>query len=290
MPRPNKRVQKSRWANGAKHVYIKRPKQAEELVEDTTEDVDDFNLPSDDEGVVYVEETAWREFNPHPPPTAEGEDIPEAVASEHLKPLPPAPPIPELPNTGKCKWSFDADSRVLLAEFVLKKKNAKLDYDDEQFLLEMMERDDITVISEGLATGLDPNLWTLEHLSSTVGHDHHHKFRAFERDDLSNDTGAEHNAAKYREKDSSFTMSVKDFVRYIQRKKDVMNGETEQNSFSFLDNSGVEQTIDLASVVLYMIDFDVVKLLPKLHQDFRKKFGLTECLPGGEHCMVNSVR
>jgi hypothetical protein len=315
----------------------------------------------------YVEETAWRKFNP-PPPT-EGEDIPGAVASEHLQPLPPAPPIPDLPHTGKCTWSFDEDSRVLLGEFVQEDGTFELVYEDEEFLLRMMERDDITVISDGLATGVDPEKWTLEYMANAVGDEYYHKFRAFKKEDTKPETtgekrkwapstaATERNAdqsgenvssgpvgegsaerppanglcaegnepkqangsediaeelserfytVKYREMDQCMSMKVYDFVRYmgmrkavLRRMQDAQSGSVvsevdsfseQETMFKFLDHEGVEQTVDVAGVVLYMIDFDVVKLLPKLYEELLNKFELAGCLPGGIHCMMNAVR
>ena len=38
-----------------------------------------------------------------------------------------------------------------------------------------------------------------------------------------------------------------------------------------------------------MLDVDVVKLLPELHQELQQKFKLPEILPGGSHCMMSVV-
>jgi hypothetical protein len=315
----------------------------------------------------YVEETAWKKFNP--PPVTEGEAIPGAVASEYLQPLPPALPIPNLPHTGKCMWSFDEDSRVLLAEFVQEDGTVEIVYEDEEFLLRMMERDDISVISDGLATGLDPKKWTLEYIANAVGDEYYHKFRAFKKEGVKPErartkrkqapstAAAEHVAdqsaenvatgplkkcradrplinglcteanepkqangsddivkelserfytVKYLELDVCMSMKVYDFVRYMGMRKSVLRRihaaqsgsvdleagsfSEEETIFKFVDHMGKEQTVDVTGVVLYMIDFDVVKLLPKLYEEFVKQFELSGCLPGGIHCMMNSVR
>ena len=65
-----------------------------------------------------------------------------AEQPQNLSPLPASPPPPPLPATGHCDWSFDAETGVLLAKFV----SSTITLVDERFLLEMMERDDITVV------------------------------------------------------------------------------------------------------------------------------------------------
>lgn len=39
----------------------------------------------------------------------------------------------------------------------------------------------------------------------------------------------------------------------------------------------------------YMIDVDMVKLLPQAFEDFQQSFKLPGTLPGGSHCMMNAV-
>ena len=73
-----------------------------------------------------------------------------AFAALLTNPLPPAAEIPTLPSTGFCKWSFSNSSRVLLAKFCIDDGKVVVTKEDELFLLKMMERPDITVISENL--------------------------------------------------------------------------------------------------------------------------------------------
>ena len=102
------------------------------------------------------------------------------------------------------------------------------------------------------------------------------------------------------------SMKISDFLKYIGMRRAALKRmldrqfqsvATEVDSpsegeavFSFLDNMSAEQKVDVTKVVLYMIDLDIVKLLPKLYGDLLNKFELQGCLPGGVHCMMNMVR
>ena len=312
----------------------------------------------------YHEETAYKYHNP--PLPVKGKDIPGAVAPEDLLPLPLAPPIPELPNTGKCTWTWDEESRVLLADFRQKNGNVEVVEEDERFRLAMMERDDVTVISDGLANCLTGQLWNLEHIASAVGDEYYHKFRRFDReqviskrrkgngsrkhkdkrqqsgavqpseanvndpakqphshrlsydtkeDDRSSDVESDDEdktedwiSVVHREKDSCLSMQVLDFVRYLEMRRDVLERKRKSESastdlepdnpdfldegasmFSFVDHLGKDHEINVTQVVLYMIDFDLVKLLPMLYEDLQKNLKCGGCLPGGTHCMMNAV-
>ena len=296
----------------------------------------------------YIEETAWRYHNP--PIFVNNVDEPGIVSAEELRPIPPAPPIPELPNTGKCTWSFDEVSRVLLGNFIQENWDVEVSYEDEKFLLAMMERDDITCISEGLACGIDPELWNLRSIANMCGDEFYHKFRKFDREEMepkqagamwcerSNTIVVEDNkhvseklpsqpvpteqdqssqqsggdaevyveqlvktfvTCRYKETDESLSMTIMDFARYVSMRQHALKAmesggleavSLEDKAFRFLDHGEREHFVDVTTTVLYMIDFDVVKLLPKLYQALLDKFELPGCLPGGIHCMMNAVR
>ena len=63
--------------------------------------------------------------------------------------------IPDLPHTGNCKWTYNEETHVVLANFQKQTIKEK----DENFLLQMMERDDVTVVIEGLVSSLNTKLW-----------------------------------------------------------------------------------------------------------------------------------
>ena len=59
--------------------------------------------------------------------------------------------------------------------------------------------------------------------------------------------------------------------------------------FEFSDHKGNSQIINVVDTVLYLIDFDVSKMLPRLSENFKESFRFPGFLPGGKHCMMNSV-
>jgi hypothetical protein len=247
---------------------------------------------------VYEEETAFLHFNP--PFPEEGKHIPEAVATKELGglPIPDDPDESKFPNTGKCKWSFDKDTRVLLADFRQENGKVELIEEDERFLYEMMERDDITCISDGLANHIDPKSYDPNTLFNAAGDEFFHKHRRFDKMKRQEfeALGETHVTCKYKEKDVSLAMQVKDFSRYVGMHEAALKAEAEgkadavETKFEFKDQSGTVHTIeDVRNTVLYMIDFDVIKLLPKLYEAIQNDFLLPGILPGGVHCMMNAV-
>ena len=85
-------------------------------------------------------------------------------------------------------------------------------------------------------------------------------------------------------------MKVSDYVRYIDARKNALLADSPENTaFAFEGFNGSRHSIDVCDDVLYMIDFDMVKLVPKLYEDFVDSFEIPEILPGGKHCMLNAV-
>jgi hypothetical protein len=266
--------------------------------------------PSNSE--FYEEETGWRFHNPDFAldendnlTVSRDASIPSLTpptSHKLLKCIPPPPPLPTLPSTGFCAWSFDSDSRVLLANFrdpilaETTKGKVTIVHEDEVFLFKMMERDDITVISEGLADGINPSLWNKEYIRNCIGSEFHHKFRGFEKSshksfggDVADDEDKEETVVQYEEMKNWYSMTVSDYYGYLDRRQLVQNSNVESTTYSFSDSNGNEQAIDVSKVVLYMVDVDMIKLLPQTYEDFRRNFKLPGILPGGSHCMMNAV-
>ncbi len=232
-------------------------------------------LPSAPSTTYYEEESAWRFHNPAFPNDSFEQltvmrdestipNITPAVSSHELQPLPSPPPLPDFPDTGFCQWSFDEPSRVLLAKF-LPFKGEKLfgkimvNPEDERFLLRMMERDDITVISEGLADEINASLWTKEYITGCIGSEYHHKFRAFQKKSraVTNDDSA--TMIEYHEEQSGwYSMKVASYFEYLEKRRSVQGNQQEgsENSdgsekmFSFEDSYGKEHCINAEEVSL----------------------------------------
>ena len=133
---------------------------------------DNSNSGNNDNGNLsdyqYREELAWRFHN-------------ENRALNWLRPLPPPPPDPDFPTgiSTSCRWSFDPETRVVLANFRSTEGSVVVSQSDKERLYRLMERDDVTLITEGLADRLDPQLWDLEYIMSLVGSEYYYRFRRF---------------------------------------------------------------------------------------------------------------
>lgn len=239
----------------------------------------------DDPNEFYVEEEAHLYHNP-PLPSR----LMNGVAPKDLKPIPPPSPFRQLPNTGKCKWSFDELQRILLADFSASVSAADkftMDPGDEAFLLDMMERDDITVISEGLisTSSLNPDFRDVDFFRAVLGEDYYHKFRRF--DTIPDNDGFQ----TCIEVDEMYSMQVGEYIRYLEKRRNIMAGNTkEDRSFSFVDHQGRAKEVDAGASSLYMIDADINKVMPSLYVNFLESFRYPQILPGGTHCMMRLVR
>jgi hypothetical protein len=113
----------------------------------------------------------------------EGKHIPGAVPTKELGnlPIPRDPDESKFPNTWQCKWSFDKDTRVLLADFRQGNGKVELVEEDERFLYEVMERDDITCIGDGLANSIDPESYNPNTLFNAARGEFFHKYRQFNK-------------------------------------------------------------------------------------------------------------
>jgi hypothetical protein len=137
--------------------------------------------------------------------------------------------------------------------------------EDEAFLLEMMERDDVTVISDGLADEINSAFWTREYIEGCIGSEYHHKFRSFETAAVDRYGGEEgrQQEQQLRENDGWYSMKFSDYFSYLQRREYAkgarlsshasihdVNGDGLEREFSFVDSHGKEITIDVENVVI----------------------------------------
>lgn len=231
-----------------------------------------------DPSPFYIEEMAHIYHNP-PMPSHNR----HGILPKDLLPIPPPARLPSnLPETGHCKWSWDAPSRVLHADFSLSKK---LDLLDEKFMLQMMERDDVTVISTGLLSppGLPPDMWSTAYIADVLDTEVIHKIRRF---DLLTVDGQ----VVCKEVDGMMSMKAKDYHGYIVHRHDYLLGDATDPQFTFFEPT--KKTLvpfHVGNTILYIIDFDVAKLLPSMQSNFETHFRVPGLLPGGSHCMMSSV-
>ena len=195
-------------------------------------------------------------------------------ASFHLEDI---ESIPDLPNTGYCKWTYDEKTRVLLAKFEEQIINAE----DENFLLQMMERDDVTVVSEGLVSPLDEKLWDLKYLDDRIIPNIDQKYTPTKTmtlqrliPDLSDhmDQVDEPDLSDHMDQvdEPTKTMTIK------------THGRTDIYYVPAVDNK--------ERPVLYSSNINLDKLLPETKNDFVNNFKLPGLFIGGSNCMLNMVR
>ena len=233
----------------------------------------------EDPNEYYVEEEAHLYHNPPLPST-----VTLGVRPEDLAPLKPPPPPPTPPETGKCSWSYDDENRVFLADF--RAHAGPIDPIDSRFMLEVMERDDLTLISDGLLDmmRLDRNLWTMENIAGTFLDEFYHKFRRFDSGVSADGTDT------VVEVDHLHSMRMTDYCAYLEKRTKFLAGlENEGPFFSFEDHQGKQHKLDVTVSALYCIDLDIKKNLKELYDDFLANFRMSSILPGGHHCLMNKV-
>ena len=237
------------------------------------------NLTDQSSLSFYHEESAYRYHNPPFPERGPSQlaiirnaNIPgtlQPVQHDHLKPLPPPLHIPELPSTGFCSWTYDDSARVLFADFrvspLANRHDGKVHVtrEDELFLLKMMERDDITVISQGLIDEINPSLLDREYVEGVIGSRFHHKVKEFEKTILKHrgsiPTGEVN--GQYEER-GWYSMKVSDYFNYLDRRQQLQRGNNINSQgldgddgntdklFAFTDSEDRNISIDPGAVVL----------------------------------------
>jgi hypothetical protein len=233
---------------------------------------------------TYVEDVAWRLYG-------------NQKSNEHgYATLPPPIKLPDPPTQTSCIWKVESENRVIRVR--LKSSCTRFTVDDKQFLMSTMEKDDVTVITEGLCENLDKKMWNLKSIETKAGHRFHHRFRRFKRREADShlDTSLYH---AFDEMDGDYSMKLSDFFRYLEKRRQAMSGEKsitttrrasqENREFTYTDEKGMEITIDVLDDILYLLDYDLKKQLPNLFIDFKEKFAFPEFLPGGAMCAMNAV-
>lgn len=211
-----------------------------------------------------------------------------------VKPLLPPPPPPEIPNELAYVWSYEESTRILLGNFNKLDKSQPIAECHKCFLFRMMQRDDITVVSEGLLEfGVDNvEHWLLQRLKEQMGEKRvYSKFRRFNRN---------RHTHTYDEVEGTLSMEIGDFIKYIQKRTKAIAEEVTnhagskakkyESSFVFTDSAKRHHKIkNVLDTALYMIDVEMENQLPQTARTFETNFRLKDILPGGQMCMMKWV-
>lgn len=109
----------------------------------------------------------------------------------------------------------------------------------------------------------------------------HHKLKRF--------TPSESNPALFDEIDM-LEGPLDIFFDYIQKHLLGEQGSTSLRNIEKMDETNDEIIdVDTAKDVVYAIDIDLPRLLPKNHLDFQRNFRMKQIMPGGEWCMMSHV-
>jgi hypothetical protein len=174
--------------------------------------------------------------------------------------------------------------------------------EDESFLLKMMERTDIAVVSEGLFCGNNTSVWELDYIADICQHTMCHNFRIFDQSMNAQQKfdnkrkGTSKRVSKKEEtfehfvmSDTSTSMNFQDYTRYLHQYKSVQEQNGVDTRFSYNNQSGTTVELDVRKSIIYMIDLEIPKMLNRTYEDFINFFRLPSLLPGGKHCLMNAV-
>ena len=225
---------------------------------------------------------------------------PHATESTHecfgdIAALPDAPPLLlDFPNTGKCIWTFDDKQRVLLANFNAGSLPNELTTIDERFLLSMMERTDIVVVSEGLLTGRDEFLWDTDFIDMRAGDKIHDRVRLFKKPPTTTTipTVTQTRTHAGEEEDvepDNLSLKISDFNRYRTKCRESQTNPKSDPICNYTTLSGEEKELDIRCESLSLVNLDLKRILPETYDDFKANFLAPKLLPGGANCMMNAV-
>jgi hypothetical protein len=250
---------------------------------------------------AYIEELAFHHYKQF---TNDDDDL------DRLEPLPPPPSeIPLPPRHGSIAWNYNAETRVYLGDFTTV---SVIPHDQKMFLGSLMERDDITVICEGLYDKVIDVKQFLHSLGCCFGKTPYGKFRQFMRRQ-SHETGF----TDYEEKDGYIAMDVKEkYLNYLARNA---YGGSDFDTCTFdlqtpIDTKTMVESDAIVSTVLaagantgektdttdplddisqdrsiYMTDVEIASRFPRFDREYKEKFKMKEILPAGKWCLMSHV-
>ena len=178
-------------------------------------------------------------------------------------------------------WDYDPLQRIVIGKFT---GVTNIHWRHKQFLGQIMERDDLTLIMEGLVSDLCASMADLKLLLNKLlldfGDQTYHNFRKFDRIE-------EGGFVHYRARENVvFPMRVKDYVHYLS----TLMGDTPTATCSYQNEAGQDVALGSATdVALYMLDIDMTKHLLSIEAAFESEYKMKEVLPGGKWCMTHQV-
>ena len=262
-PQPNDEFLKREGeATGRNEVTPEYPK---ELLE---------HVPERDPNKFYKELDAWKYHNP---------PLGGAVTPENLSALPPREPLPldDFPQTGQCDWRYDEEANAVYASF--SKTHDSIHKEDLNFFLDLMERDDIALVSEGLVGPFSKNdlsTWTLPSLlQHTKDPSRFHEFRRFQQQNKNGKNGLE-------ECPEIMTMRLEDFAECLTRQE---TQKRRKGSFEFRDGNDKKCTLKLDGTALELSALNMDMYATAQSVSFLDSFRIPGILPGGTECLLSNT-
>ena len=120
-------------------------------------------------------------------------------------------------------------------------------------------------------------LLSLQAIRAVTGKRVHHKLKRF--------APSTSNPALFDEIDM-LEGPLETFLDYVHRH---VRGEQGSISLKHTEKEGGLVEVDTAKDVVYAIDIDLPRLLPRNHRDFQRNFRMKQIMPGGEWCMMSHV-
>ena len=219
----------------------------------------------------------------------------ESEEDAHTKlpplPLPKLPPLP-LPEpwefhfrppqlNDRVEWSYEETRRIVVVNLT---DAIDIHWMHKQYIGQIMERDDVTLILEGLVSKLVEKMSDLKYLMEQLliefDDTMYPNFRRWDRVE-------EGSVVRYKANSNLVCpMRVKDYVDYMQ----TLMGENPDLPFTYVDENGVEVSFQKATdVVFYMLDVDMPLHLLRINAAFKSEFKMKEILTGGGWCMTNLI-
>ena len=159
------------------------------------------------------------------------------------------------PATSDCIFSFDESARIFRA--IVKPGITALSQESKEYLLQMMERDDIAVITGGLYQDFDSSLWNQSSILGMSGEMPHHRFRLFRQGDQENDASVG-SYQPFKELMVDLSMQVCDYSDNLSARQLTSPSNAR---FKCRTSDGNQIEFELDNVV-YMLDYDFKKNFP----------------------------